>query len=160
MVEKDTGTAEHVVCLAVLLDDPIAVELGNSIGTVRVERRGLGLWNFFYLAVQLGSRSLINLAGFLQMVGAHRFENTENTYSVHICRELRGIKGDLHMGLCSEVVYLIRLYFSHQFYQRHRIAHIGIMQVKMRFTFEMRYTLAIVHRTATDDTVYLVSLLQ
>ena len=160
MVKEDTGTAEHVICLAVLLDDPVAVQFGYRVRTIRMERCGLGLRHLLYLTVEFGSRGLIYLTGFLQMVRTNGLQNTQYTYGIDVGRELRGIERHLHMTLRSEVVNLIRLHFAYQLHQRHRVTHVGIMQMKMRRALQMRYALAEVHRTTTNDTVYLVSFTQ
>ena len=94
------------------------------------------------------------------MVRPNGFQHTQNTYGIHVGGELRCVERHLHMALCGQVVDLRRLYFSHQFDQRHRVAHIGIVQVEMRFALQMSYTLAEIHRTATDDTVHFVALIQ
>ena len=39
VVEQDAATAEHVVALAVVDRDPVAVDLGHAVGAARVERR-------------------------------------------------------------------------------------------------------------------------
>ena len=53
VVEQDPGAAEHAVGLAVFLDDPVAVKLGDRIGRVRVERGVLVLRHLLHLAVEL-----------------------------------------------------------------------------------------------------------
>ena len=65
MIEQDTGATEHVVRLTILLDDPIAIQLGHRIGRIGMERRILVLGHLLHLAIQLGSRGLIDLAMFL-----------------------------------------------------------------------------------------------
>ena len=141
MVEEDTRAAEHAVCFTVLLDNPVAVQFGYSIRAIRMERSVLILRHFLNLAVKLGCGGLVNLARLLQMVGAHRFQDTQNAYSIHISRELRCIEADLHMTLCGKVINLGRLNLTDKFDERHGVRHIRIMQMEMRLTFQMRNTL-------------------
>ena len=89
VVEEDAAAAEHIVSLTVLLDNPEAVELGHGIGTVGMEGGVLVLGDFFYLAIELGGRGLIDAAGLLQMAGAHGLEHAENTGGIHICGKFR-----------------------------------------------------------------------
>lgn len=63
VVEQDARAAEHVVGLAVLLDNPVAVELCHGIGAVGVKRGLLVLRDLLHLAVELRGRSLIDAAG-------------------------------------------------------------------------------------------------
>ena len=53
MIEKDTTTGKHVVALTVVLDDPMSIQLCDSIRTARVKWRGLGLRCLLNLAKQL-----------------------------------------------------------------------------------------------------------
>ena len=64
------------------------------------------------------------------------------------------------MTLCCKVVYLVGTYLGHDLHDRHRIAQIGVMQMEMLATFEMRYTLAEIHRRTADGAVYVVTLIQ
>lgn len=78
MVKQDTVYCKHVVSFSIFLGDPEAILLRNCIGAVRVEGCCLSLRNLFYLAVQLGSGSLINF-GFLvrpRMRTASRIRST------------------------------------------------------------------------------------
>ena len=63
MVEEDARAAVHIVCLSVFSHYPEAVLLGNSVWTVRMERRVLVLRNLLYLAIQFGCRGLVDTAG-------------------------------------------------------------------------------------------------
>ena len=53
VVEEDTRTAVHVVCLAVFLHDPETVLLCDSIRAVWMERSVLVLRHFLHLSVEL-----------------------------------------------------------------------------------------------------------
>ena len=137
MIEEDAGAAEHIVGLTVFLDYPIAIELGNGIGRVWMEGGVLVLRHFFYLAIELGGRCLIDSAGLLQMVGAHSLKDTEHAHCIYIGRELRRIEAYLHMRLCGKVIDLGGLHFAYEFDERHGVAHIGIVEVEMWGAFQM-----------------------
>lgn len=92
MVEEDAGAAEHVVSFAVFLDDPETVKLGNCVRAVRVERGVLVLRDFFDLAVEFASRSLINAASLFEVVGTHGFKHTEDSGGIHVGSEFRGVE--------------------------------------------------------------------
>ena len=49
----------HVIRFTVVDHDPVGILLSYSIGGSRVERRGLGLWDFLYFAVQLRGTGLV-----------------------------------------------------------------------------------------------------
>ena len=160
MVEKNARAAEHIVGFAVLLDDPVAVQFGYGIRTVGVERRSLGLRHFLHFAVQFAGGSLVDAAFRLQMVRAHRFQNTQYAYCIDIRRELGCVKRNLHVALRRQVVNLIGLHLSDQFDERHGVTHVGIMEMEMRRTLQMGDTLSVIDRTAADDTMHLVSFRQ
>jgi len=69
-----------------------------------MERSGLTLGNFLDLAVQLGGRSLIHLAGLGQIADPDGFQHTQNAQSIHIAGIFRSIEGNLNMALCSQIV--------------------------------------------------------
>ena len=160
VVEEDARTAEHVVGLAILLDNPEAIELGYGIGAIGMEGSVLVLRNLLYLAIQLGGRSLIDAAGSLEMVGTDGFEDTQDTGGIHIGRELRRIKADLDVRLGCQIINLVGLNLAHHLDQRHGVAHVGIMEVEIGRTLEMSNALAIVNTTTANDAVYLITLLQ
>ena len=137
MVEEDAGAAEHAIRLTVFLHNPKAVELGDGIGTVRMERCILVLRHFFHLAIKFRSRSLIDLTRLLQMVGSYGFEHSENAHSIDICRKLWGIEADLNVALSCQIVYLCRLHQADQLDEGHRVAHVGIVKMEMRLAFQM-----------------------
>lgn len=63
MIEEDTVACEHVISIAVLTHDPVAILLGHSIRRVGMEWRVLVLRNFLYFPVELRGRSLVDAAG-------------------------------------------------------------------------------------------------
>ena len=160
VVEEDAAAAEHIVGLAVLLDNPEAVELGHGIGAVGMEGGVLVLRNFLHLAIELGGAGLIDAAGLLQVAGTHGLEHTEHTGGIDIGRELGRVKADLHVALGGEIVDLVRFNLVNNFYYRHGVAQVCVMQVKVRLAFQVRNALAEVNTATADDTMHFVAFLQ
>ena len=107
--------------------------------------------HFFYFAIELGGRCLIDSAGLLKMVGANCLKDTKHAHCIYIGRELRGIEADLHMRLCGKVIDLSGLHFAYKLDERHGVAHIGIVEVEMWGTFQMCDAFAEIHRASADD---------
>jgi len=159
VVEEDAAAAEHIVGLAVLLDNPEAVKLGHGIGAVGMEGGVLVLGNFLYLAIELGGAGLIDAAGLLQVAGANGLEHAEHTGGIDIGRELGRVEADLHMALGSEIVYLIGLHLIHHLDYRHGVAQVGIVQVEVGLALQMGNALTEIDTAAADNTVNFVSFL-
>ena len=159
VIEKDAGAAEHIVGLAIFFHDPEAVKLGHSIGTIGMERGIFVLGNFFYLAIELGSRGLIDTAGLLQMAGAHSLEHAEYTSGIDISREFRRVETDLHMALGCQVVYLVGTDFVHDLDYGHGVTQVGIVQMEMGLALQMSDALAEVNAAAADYAVHFVALI-
>ena len=158
VVEEDARAAEHIVCLAILLDNPVAIEFGHRVGTIGMEGRLLVLRHFLHLAVQLGGGSLVYLARLLQVIGAHGFEDAQHTNGIYIGRKLGRIKTHLHVALRGEVVDFRGLHLANEFDQRHRVGHVGIVKVEAGLAFEVGNALAVVHGRTADDAVHFVAL--
>lgn len=50
------------------------------------------------------------------------------------------------MALSRQIINLVRTYFSNDLQNTHRVAEVGVMQVEMRFSFQMSNTLAVIGR--------------
>ena len=111
MVEQDARAAEHVVGLTVLLDNPEAVKLGYSVGTVRMERGVLVLWNLLYLAVELAGAGLVDAGCLLASGNAHRLDETQGAHGIGLGSIFRHIKRYLDMALRRQVIDLVGLDF-------------------------------------------------
>ena len=96
-----------------------------------MEGRGLSLGNLLHLAEELGGRGLINAAGLCKAADADRFQNTQDTQSIHIAGILGYIKTDLHMGLGGQIVDFIRLHLADDTDQAGGIGEIAIMETKL-----------------------------
>lgn len=160
VVEQNTRAAEHVVGLAVLLDNPVAVELRHGIGAIGVERGLLVLRNLLDLAVELRGRSLVNAAGLGQTAQTHGLENTQHTRGIDIGGELRRVERHLHMALGRKVIDLVRAYLADHLDDAHRVAEVGVVEVEMGLAFEVCNPLAVVGRRAADCAVDVVSFRQ
>lgn len=156
MVEQDTRAAEHVVGFAILLDDPITVELRHGIGAVGVERGLLVLRNLLDLAVELRGRGLVDAAGLGQTAQAHGLEDTQYARGIDIGGELRRVERHLHVALGRKVIDLVGAHLADHLDDTHRVAEVGVVKVKMGFAFEMGDALAIVGRRAADRAVDIV----
>ena len=122
MVEEDTRAAEHIVCLAVFLDNPETIELGNGIGTVGMEGGVLVLGDLLHLAVELTGAGLIDAAGLLQMAGTDGLEHAEYAGGIDIGRELGRVETYLHVALGGEVVDLVGTHLVDHLDDGHRVA--------------------------------------
>ena len=157
VVEQDAAAAEHLVGLAVLLDNPEAVELGHGIGAVGMEGGVLVLGHLFYLAVELGGAGLVDAAGLLQVAGAHGLEHAEDAGGIDIGRELGRVEADLHVALGGQVVDLVGPHLVDHLDDGHGVAQVGIVEVEVGLALEVGNALAEVHGAAADDAVHLVT---
>ena len=64
------------------------------------------------------------------------------------------------MTLRREVENFVRTDFADNLDEAHGVAHVGIMQVETGLTFQVRDALAEVHRTASDNAMHVVALLE
>ncbi len=92
MVEQNTGACEHIVCLAVLLHNPEAVEFRHRIGAVRMKRCFFILRHFLHFAIKFGSGGLIEAACFRESTLADSFQEAEHTGGIHVGGKFRGIE--------------------------------------------------------------------
>jgi len=160
VVEEDARAAEHIVGLAVLLDNPEAVELGHGIGAVGMEGGVLVLGHLLHLAVELGGRGLVDAAGLLETTGTDGLQHAEHAGGVHIGRELGGVEADLHMALCGEVVDLVGAHLAHHLDDAHGVAEVGVVEVEVGLALQMGDALAEVNAAAADDAVDFVAFVQ
>ena len=160
MVEEDTGAAEHVISLTILLHNPEAVLLSYGVGRIRMERSVLVLRNLLHLAVKLRSRSLIHTASLGQSTLADCLKDAEYTGGVHISSKLRRVEAHLHMTLSSKVIHLSRLHLVHHLNNTLRVAKVGIMKMEIGAAFQMSDALTIINGRTTDCSVHVITFLQ
>ncbi len=64
------------------------------------------------------------------------------------------------MTLCCEIIYFVGSYLGKNAHYTHRVAHVGVVEVKVLKALEMGYTLAEIDRRPADDAVHVVSFIQ
>ena len=82
MIEEDATDREHVVALAVVNGDVVAIDLGDAVRRARVERGRLALGYFEYTAVHLARRGLVNTR--IGLDGAHRLEHAGHSHTCEL----------------------------------------------------------------------------
>ena len=82
-----------------------------------MERSVLILRYFLDFAVKLRGGCLINLAGFLKVIGPDGLEYPEDTDGIDVCCELRSIERYLDVRLSGEVVDFSRLNLANELYK-------------------------------------------
>ena len=110
MVEQNTVHRKYAVGLSVLLHHPVPVLLGNGVGAVGVEGRGLLLGNLLHLSVQLRGGGLVEPAHFLHAQNPDALQNPQYPQRVRVPGVLRHVKAHLHVALSRQIVHLIRLH--------------------------------------------------
>ena len=89
VVEEDTRATEHIICLTILLDNPMSIKLGYSIRTIGMEGGILILRNLFNLTIKFRGRGLVDMAGISQATKTDSLEDAKNTRSIYVSGELR-----------------------------------------------------------------------
>ena len=125
-----------------------------------MERRVLVLGHFLHLAVQFRGRRLVDPAGPCEPALAHGLQDAQDAGRVDIRRIFRRVEAHLDMALRRQVVDFVRPHLADDLDEAHGVAHVRIMQVEMGTAFQMRDALAEIHRTAPDDAMDIISLLQ
>ena len=125
-----------------------------------MERGGLTLRDFLHLAVQLGGRSLIHLAGLGQAADTDGFQHAQNAQCVHIAGVLGYIEGDLNMALCSQIVNFVWLDLTHQTDEAGGIGQVAVVQGDSVLLDQVVDTGGVGDGSAADNTVDLIALLQ
>ena len=110
-----------------------------------MERSILILRHFLYFSVQLGCGGLIHTAGLFQTALTDGFQYAEDSGSIYIGRIFRRVETYLYMALGREIVYFIGTHTSYHLNQAHRVGHVGIMQMKMRASFQVGDPFAEIH---------------
>ena len=129
VVEEDAVAAIEPVGLAVVLHDPIAVELCHAIGASRIERRGLALRHLLHLSVELGGGRLVDAARLLQSADTDGFEQSQYADSVGLGGIFRHVEAHFDMALCGQVVDLRRLGLADDADERRGVGHVRPVEV-------------------------------
>ena len=159
MVEQDPVAGIDSVGLAVVYRYPVGVQLGHRIRGARIERRGLGLRNLLYLAVQFGGGGLVEAGSLLQTQDPDRLQKPEGSHGIGICRIFGRLERHLHMALRRQVVDLVRLYLLDYADQVGGVGQISIVEDEilvcyMGILIEVIDAIGIEQRGAPFDTVH------
>ena len=144
MVEQDAVGGVQAIGFAVIDRDPVAVQFGRGIGRAGIERRGLALWDFLYLAVQFRGRGLIKPNLLFHLQYADGFQQPQHPDGVGVGRVFRGLETDLNMALRRQIVYLVRLKLLNQANQIGGIGHVAKVHEKFYPGF-MRVLIQVIH---------------
>ena len=94
------------------------------------------------------------------MIGAHSLEDAKHAHGIDIGGELRRVERHLHMALSGEIIYFVGHHLAHKLHQRHRVAHIGIVQVEIWQSLQVCDALAIIHRRTAYYAMHIITLSQ
>ena len=128
VVEKDAVGGVHPVALTVVADDAVGVELGRSVRRARVEGRGLTLRDLLDLAVELGGRRLVEPR--IDPGASHGLEQAQHTGPGNVGGILRLLERDADVGLCREVIDLVRPDRRDGAVEAARVAEITVVQLE------------------------------
>jgi hypothetical protein len=135
VVEQDAITRVHSVRLTVVDDNPVGVQLRNTIRRARVERSRLALRGLHDLAVQLGRGCLIEPHVALESARPDRVKQAERPESIDVSGVLGHLKGHFDVRLRTEVIDLRRLYLRDDVYEVSRVGQIAIVQLELVGTY-------------------------
>ena len=157
MVEQDTRAAIHIVSFTIFFHNPEAIQLSHCIRAVRMERRVFILRHFFHLSIQFRSRCLVDAASLCQSAQTYGFQYTEYPCSIHVGRKFRRVEAHLHVALCGQVVDFRGAHLAHYLQHTHGVRQVRIVQVEVRFSFQVCDTFADIHRRAADGAVHVIT---
>ena len=107
VIEQNAAAGEQPEALTVILCDPVAVQLCNTVGAARIKRRLLVLRDGLHLAEHLRGRCLIEFR--LRPDRPDRFEHIRDTERIDLrCRD-RLLPARCNKALRREIVHLVRL---------------------------------------------------
>ena len=125
VVEQDSVDREHVVRLAVVHRDPVAVDLGRAIRRARVKRR--------LLVLRRGSRAEHLRTRRLVEPGrdprrANRLEQPDRAETRDVAGVVGHLEADLDVALRTEVVDLVGRHRVHQVDQPDAVVQVAVVQ--------------------------------
>ena len=153
VIEKYSRAAIHAVGFAIFLYDPKSVEFGDGVGTVGVERGVFVLGYVLDFSVEFGGGSLIYAACVGEAGHAHCLEDAEHAGGVDIGGVFGRVERDLYVALCCEVVDFVGAHFRHDLHDRHRVAHVAVVEVEAGMSLEMGNALSVIDRRAAYHAV-------
>ncbi len=166
MVEEDAVAAVHTVALAVVLDDPEAVEFRHPVRAARIERGSLLLRPLLHEAEKFGGGCLIDAAGLCKPCDAHRLQEAQHADGIRIRRKLRHVEGNLHVALRGEVIDFVRPDLRDDADEAGAVGHIPPMEIDEALLAHVPHPLiqikmldaACIERTAAaHDAVHFIS---
>ena len=156
VVEQDAAAGGQPVALAVVLRNPVPVELCHPVGAPRIERRRLRLRHLLHLPEHLARGRLVE-AG-TGTYPPHRLQQVRHPERVYLRRRERLLPARRHEGLRRKVVHLVRLRLLERVHQRHHVRHVRIDEA-----YPVLYVchVAVAHdRLAPYQAVHLIPFLQ
>ena len=114
VVEKNSWAGIHIITFSIILSNPVSIKLCHSIWASWIERCILCLRDCLYLTEHLWCWCLIKSALWLNY--SDSFKHISYTDSINICCCTRCIPWCSYKRLCSKIIYLICLWYSHSWY--------------------------------------------
>ena len=122
MIEQNARAAEHVVSLAVFLDNPEAIEFGHSIRAIGMKGGILVLGHLLHFAIKFGCGCLIDAAALFKTTHSHSLEHAEHADSVDVGSKFGRIERHLHMALGGQIVDFVGPDLAHHLHHTHGVA--------------------------------------
>ena len=110
VIEQNPRTGVEIIALTVVQSDVVAIDLGDSVGTARVEGRRLALRDLLHLAKHLAGRGLVEAHLFTGE--ANGLQNPHHTHRVKLCGEDGLGPRGRHKRHCRQIVDLVGLHAS------------------------------------------------
>src|SRR5262249_50075337 len=105
MIEENTVAGEEIIGFPVIDDNPVTIELRDSIGTARVERGLLGLRDLPDAAKKLACRRLVKFRFHPRLTD--RVEESQRAHRVDLSRIFGHIERHFDVTLGGKIVNLI-----------------------------------------------------
>ena len=153
VVEQDARAGEHAIAFAVVLGNPVAVQLGNTIGATRVEGRIFVLRNRLDLAEHLAGRGLVNAC--VGLAESDGFQELGHADGVDVGGRKRGFPRGGHEGLCCQIVDFVGFCDFHGTDEGRRVRHVA--ENKGDFALEVFGVVEVQLALATDQPENLVA---
>ena len=128
VVEEDAVAGVHAVGLAVVHSDPVGVELGNGVGTARVEGGGFLLRGFLHQAVEFGGAGLVEAGFLLEAEDADGFEDAQGTEGVGVGGVFGLFEADGDVALGGEVVDFVGLDLLDDAHEAGTVGHVAVVE--------------------------------
>ena len=103
VIEEDAVAGIDAIGFAVVDGDPVGVELGDGVGTARVEGSGFLLRGFLDEAVEFGCRCLVEAGLLFEAEDADGFQDAQRTQAIGVGGVFRGFEADRDMALAARL---------------------------------------------------------